>query len=140
MIIHDIDKKNKNENGVSEKNFEHIELLNKEKALRESEYQYRQLIEKLPIAIYTCDAQGYIQLYNKAAVNLWGREPVIGKDMWCGSWRIYQNNGSLLPLDECPMAIALKEGRSVYGEEINVQRPDGTVLKVTPYPQPLFDS
>lgn len=111
-----------------------------EDALRESEYQYRQLIEKLPVAIYTCDAQGYIQLYNQAAVDLWGRAPVAGKDMWCGSWKIYQNDGSMLPLDKCPMAIALQEGRSVYGEEINIQRPDGTILNVMPYPQPIFDS
>lgn len=116
------------------------DVVNAEKALRESEYQYRQLIEKLPIAIYTCDAQGYIRLYNQAAVNLWGREPVAGKDMWCGSWKIFQNDGKLLPLAECPMAIALKEGKSVYGEEINIQRPDGTMLKVMPYPQPIFDS
>jgi len=131
---------NRKEDGRSKKNSDDAELTNTENALHESEYQYRQLIQKLPVAIYTCDAKGYIQLYNQAAVNLWGREPVAGSDMWCGSWKIFQNDGTLLPLDKCPMAIALKEGKSVYGEEINVQRPDGTILKVMPYPQPIFDS
>ena len=63
-----------------------------------------QLLQALPAAIYTCDIDGYIQLYNKAAAELWGREPVIGKDKWCGSWKIYNMDGSPLNLDECPMA------------------------------------
>jgi PAS domain-containing protein len=60
-----------------------------ESALLESEGRYRQLIESLPAAVYTCDRQGRITLYNQAAVTLWGRAPERGKDLWCGSWRIY---------------------------------------------------
>ena len=136
VIINEVTSKSK-----THKDSEQIsKLVNTDKTLSENESLYRDLIEKLPVAIYICDAKGYITLYNKAAVDLWGREPEIGKEMWCGSWRIYQNNGTLLPLDKCPMAIALKEGRIVSGEEINVQRPDGTFLKVMPYPQPIFNS
>src|SRR3984885_8158116 len=90
-----------------------------------SEQLYRQLVQDLPAAIYTCDAEGRIKLYNSAAAELWGREPKIGKDFWCGSWRIYRPDGTALPLGECPMAVALKEGRSVRGEEIVIERPDG---------------
>ena len=38
------------------------------------------------------------------------------------------------------MAIALKQGRVVHGEEIMVERPDGTRLWCTPYPTPLRDA
>ena len=38
------------------------------------------------------------------------------------------------------MAITLKEGRSVRGKEIIVERPDGRRLNVMPYPDPIFDS
>ena len=100
---------------------------------------YSQILEGLPVAIYTCDEKGYIQQYNKAAAELWGREPRIGKDLWCGSWKIYHPDGSPLSLDSCPMAIALKEGRIVQGEEIIIERADGTRTNVTPYPQPIFD-
>jgi PAS domain S-box-containing protein len=110
------------------------------KKVYQNERRYRELIEKLPIAIYTCDSQGHIQMYNKAAVELWGREPESGKDMWCGSWRIYQPNGAPLSLDLCPMAIALKEGRAVYGEEIVIERPYGKRLNVEPFPQPILDT
>ena len=136
VIINEVTSKSK----THEDSEQISKLVNTDKTLSENESLYRDLIEKLPVAIYICDAKGYITLYNKAAVDLWGREPEIGKEMWCGSWRIYQNNGTLLPLDKCPMAIALKEGRIVSGEEINVQRPDGTFLKVMPYPQPIFNS
>lgn len=98
-----------------------------------------QLLQALPAAVYTCDADGYIQLYNKAAVELWGREPVTGKDQWCGSWKIYRMDGSPLPLDECPMAITLKEGKEVRDREIIVEKPSGERRIIMPYPQPIFD-
>lgn len=105
----------------------------------ENESYYPQFIGALPAAIYTCDAQGYIQFYNSAAVTLWGREPQIGIDVWCGSWKIYQTDGSPLPLDDCPMAVTLKEGKPVRGVEIIVERPDGVKVNVLPHPDPIFD-
>ena len=44
-----------------------------------------------------------------------------------------------MPHDECPMAIALKEGRIIRGAEAIAERPDGTRIWFTPYPTPLFD-
>ncbi len=108
--------------------------------LRESEERYRHLVHALPVAIYTCDAQGRITLYNEAAVALWGREPEIGKDLWCGSWRLYNPDGTPLPLEECPMAVAIREDRPVRGQEIVIERPDGTRSYVLPYPDPIHDA
>jgi len=104
-----------------------------------SERRYRELIRALPAAVYTCDAQGHITMYNESAVTLWGREPKLSQDMWCGSCRIYRTNGSPLPFDQSPMVIALKEGRSIRGEEIVIERPDGTRRHVLPYPEPIRD-
>jgi PAS domain S-box-containing protein len=111
-----------------------------EAALRASESKYRQLIQILETPLYTTDTEGRITLYNQAAVDLWGREPEIGKDLWCGSFRILKTDGSDMPLDTCPMAICLKEKRPVYGEEILVVRPDGSIRNVAPHPQPVFDN
>jgi PAS domain S-box-containing protein len=97
------------------------------------------LYNELPVAVYTCDNLGYITSYNTAAEKLWGRKPVIGKDLWCGSWKIYYLNGTPMPLDLCPMARTLKEGVAIEGEEIIVERPDGTRVKVKPFPAPVFD-
>ncbi|MDB4918431.1 PAS domain S-box protein [Mucilaginibacter sp.] len=99
-----------------------------------------QLFDNLPIAVYTCDKQGYITSFNQAAVKLWGRTPVIGEDLWCGSWKIFHPDGEPLKLDSCPMALTLKEGIAIEGEEIIIQRPDGTRINVLPYPVPTYNA
>jgi PAS domain S-box-containing protein len=91
-------------------------------------------------AIYICDRDGYIKFYNKAAVALWGRKPEIGKDLWCGSWKIFTPDGTPASFEECPMAKAMKSGISIRGEEILIERPDGKRLNVMPHPDPIFDS
>ncbi|HEX6032732.1 MAG TPA: PAS domain S-box protein, partial [Tepidiformaceae bacterium] len=108
--------------------------------VRESEQRLRNLVEAVDIAVYMTDAEGRITLYNQAAADLWGRSPVIGHDLWCGSWRIYDVDGEAVPLDQCPMARCLKEGAPVRGAEILVERPDGQRLTVAPFPTPLYDS
>jgi PAS domain S-box-containing protein len=104
-----------------------------------SDSYYHTILEVLPAAVYTCDADGYIKWYNAAAANLWGRHPELGKDLWCGSWKIFSPEGDPVPLDQCPMARTLKEKRSIVGEEIVVERPDGERRTILPHPQPIFD-
>jgi PAS domain S-box-containing protein len=98
-----------------------------------------QLLEALSAAVYTTDAEGRITFYNAAAAKLWGYEPELGA-LWCGSWRIYKPNGEVLPHDQCPMAIALREGRTVRGVDAIAERPDGTRVPFMPFPTPLFDA
>ncbi len=112
------------------------------KAIRPSIYgenSAQSLIDNLEVAVYTCDAQGYITMYNNAAASLWGRQPEIGKDLWCGSWKIYELDGiTEIPLDTCPMALTLKEGKAIAGREILIEKPDGERRIVIPYPRPFL--
>jgi PAS domain S-box-containing protein len=108
-------------------------------ALKQSEAHYRQLIEGLQAAVYTTDAEGHITMYNEAAVHLWGRKPEIGKELWCGSYKLYNSDGSEMPLASSPMTIAVKEGRPVFGAEIVILRPDGTTRQVMAHPQPIYN-
>ncbi|MCT7377306.1 PAS domain-containing sensor histidine kinase [Chelativorans salis] len=109
-----------------------------EDRILESERYMRNLLEALPAAVYTTDAKGRITFYNKAAAEMAGRTPQVG-DLWCVTWRLYNPDGSPLPHDECPMAVALKEGRPVRGVEAIAERPDGTRIPFIPYPTPLHD-
>ena len=106
----------------------------------EAQFWWRDLVRALPAAIYTTDARGRITFYNDAAAELWGSRPEIGKSEWCGSWKLYWPDGTPLPHDECPMAVALKTGRAVRGVEAVAERPDGTRVPFMPYPTPLFDA
>lgn len=106
----------------------------------ETERRYKELLNSLPVAVYTCDKDGYIQLYNKASVELWGREPELEKDKWCGASRLFETDGvTPISLDTCPMALAIKEGRTVSGKEILLEQPDGNRKLIQPHPTPLFD-
>ena len=100
---------------------------------------FRDLLEALPVAIYTTDAAGRITFYNSAAVELAGRVPMLGSDEWCVTWRLYRPDGTPLPHDQCPMAVALRENRPVRGEEAIAERPDGTRVVFMPYPTPIRD-
>jgi PAS domain-containing protein len=46
-------------------------------ALRWNEERYRTLFDLGPVAVYSCDAYGVIQV-DRRAVELWGCEPELG--------------------------------------------------------------
>lgn len=96
------------------------------------------LIQNLPVAMYTIDANGYIDLYNQAAETLWGRKPEPGVDRWCGSYKITTLDGVPLPHDSCPMAEAFKQGHAIQ-DEIYIHRSNGDRRHVIVYPQPLYN-
>ena len=70
---------------------------------------------------------------------LWGHRPPLGTSEWCGSWKLFWPDGTPLPHDQCPMAVALKEDRAVRGTEAAAERPDGTRVPFIPYPTPIHD-
>ncbi len=111
-----------------------------QEALRDSERRFREMIDSLPAAIYTTDAEGRLTHFNPAAVEFSGRMPDLGTDRWCVSWKLFHADGTPMAPDQCPMAVAVKEGREVRGVEAIVERPDGSRLWFTPYPTPLRDA
>jgi PAS domain S-box-containing protein len=108
--------------------------------VKEKENHFRQVLEALPAAVYTTDQSGKITYYNRAAADLAGRNPEIGKDEWCVSFRLYNTDGKLMPHDQCPMAVALRENRPVRGREAMAQRPDGTLFPFLPFPTPIHNA
>ena len=79
-----------------------------EEAIRRSEQRYRTLFDLVPVAVYTCDAEGLIQEFNQRAAELWGREPKknSSKEKFCGSLKIFFPDGRPMPHEKCPMARA----------------------------------
>jgi PAS domain S-box-containing protein len=109
-----------------------------EERIQRSEERYRTLFDLVPVAVYTCDANGVIRDYNRRAVELWGREPGQNgeKPRFCGSYKIYYPDGRYMPHKECPVARLLR-GEKLKAEdlEIVVERPDGERRHVIPAPR-----
>jgi signal transduction histidine kinase/ActR/RegA family two-component response regulator len=86
-----------------------------------------------PVAVYSCDAAGVIQKFNRRAAELWGREPEPGDtdQRFCGSFKLFRPDGRFMPHEECPMAEVvagtISEARDA---EVLIERPDGSRVTV----------
>ena len=110
-----------------------------EEKFQRSEERYRTLFDLVPVAVYTCDANGVIREYNRRAVELWGGEPGQNgeKPRFCGcSYKMYYPDGRYMPHEECPMARALR-GEKLKAEDLEIilERPDGERRNVISAPR-----
>jgi PAS domain-containing protein len=111
-----------------------------EGVMHESEGRYRTLFDLVPVAVYSCDASGVIQQFNRRAAELWGREPVAGDtdERFCGSFKMFRPDGSFMPHTECPMAEVLSGDISeLHDAEVLIERPDGSRVTVLVNIRPL---
>ncbi len=117
-----------------------IERPRPDEAMRWNEERYRTLFDLGPVAVYSCDAAGVIQEYNRRAVELWGREPALGDTdkRFCGSFKLFRPDGRFMPHEQCPMAEVvagtLSEARDA---EVLIERPDGSRITVVVNIRPL---
>ena len=99
------------------------------------------VLEAIPAAVYLCAADGAIVRFNRRATELWGRAPRVGDTdaRFCGSFRLYQLDGTLLPHARTPMATALRTGRAQRDKEVVIERADGSRIIVLVHIDPLKD-
>ena len=99
-----------------------------------------EFLEKLPLAIYACDAQWRLLWFNGRAAELWGHTSRLGDDTerFCGSYKLY-SGGRPIERDETPMASVLRSGIAVRGVEGRVERPDGSSTWCMVHIEPVED-
>jgi PAS domain S-box-containing protein len=95
-------------------------------------------LDRLPAPIYVTDADGFVTYFNPSCVGFAGRTPMVGKDRWCVTWKLFTNDGEFLPHDRCPMAEAIHSKRKIRGVSAIAERPDGSRVNFMPYPTPLL--
>lgn len=101
---------------------------------------FRDMLDRLPIAAYACDAQGLITYFNTKAAETWGRTPKLNDeaDRFCGSYRLFSFQGTPIAHDDCWMARAVKNRREYLAQEILVERPNAALVPVLAYATPLL--
>jgi PAS domain-containing protein len=108
--------------------------------LSDRDDRIRKLVELMPAGVCTCDAEGRLTFYNRRAMELWGREPNVGKEnKFCGSFRMWTPDGSLLRHEDCPMADAVLRGHSARNREIVIEQPTAARLVASMNVDPLRD-
>ena len=96
----------------------------------------------LPAAVCVCDQLGTIELYNRAAVELWGCEPPDphASRRFCGSHKLFYPDGTAMPHTESPAAEVLRTGVPLRNRELLIGRPDGSRVPVLANVVPLRDA
>ncbi|WP_336514132.1 PAS domain-containing protein [Pollutibacter soli] len=105
--------------------------------IQDAEKKYRNLIDSLPIAVYTTDANGFIDLYNQAAAELWMYTPETGKVRWGASKALYYTDGSKVERENSPVAKTLRNEKQPPTELI-IERHDESKRHVIVYPQARY--
>ena len=95
-------------------------------------------LDDLSAPVYVTDSEGVITFYNKACVAFAGHVPIVGKDRWCVTWKLYSDSGQFLPHDKCPMAVAIQTRQLVRNTTAIAERPDGSRIAFKPYPTPIL--
>jgi two-component system sensor kinase FixL len=109
-------------------------------ALRSSQAQLRQIVDSMPAAAFTCDADGYITYFNRQTIALWGREPRLYEpaDRFCGTVKFFQPDGTPILREECWRALTLR--REVSTSEMVAEFDDGHRRHVLAYANPVFEA
>lgn len=100
-----------------------------------------QVLEAIPAATYTCDADGLITSFNRQAEVLWGRKPRLNhpEDRYCGSLRLLDRVGRPIPHEQCWTARCIKEKRHFKGQEVVIERDDGSRSLGLAHALPILD-
>jgi PAS domain S-box-containing protein len=97
------------------------------------------VIEQSPAALWVCRApHGEIVHYNQLAARLWGRRPEQSERL-TGAWRTRFADGRLMSADQSAMAAVLRGDSPVQGQQMVIDRHDGSSVTVSTYVSPLSD-
>lgn len=103
-----------------------------EDALRQSEERFRVLIANLSSGVALIDQDGKFAVHNTAFLRMFGlpEDTTINNvnDRHWAEWQVYDEDGSLLDVDEHPVRKAALTGEPVHGKLVGVRPPGAAGL------------
>ena len=109
--------------------------------LRPDPAHFERLVDTLPAAAYTCDAEGLLTYYNQRAAELWGRQPRLNHptERYGGAYKLFLTDGTPLKPEQSWMAKALQSGAEYVEREIVIERPNGDRVVALAHARPIRD-
>ncbi|MGE0455044.1 MAG: ATP-binding protein [Vicinamibacteria bacterium] len=116
-----------------------LDLRSQEAALRVERDLVSRLMETSPVAILRLDAGQRIRFANPRAETLLRLRRADPPDAGylAPEWRLLRDDGSPLPPEEGPLALAARERRSIFGAQQEIAWPDGTPMTLSISATPL---
>jgi two-component system CheB/CheR fusion protein len=104
-----------------------------EEALRENEERFRILMTNLSSGVALITEDGKFTLYNPAFLTMFGLAEDscirnVNDQNW-GDWQVFEEDGTLLPLDDHPVRKAALTGQAVRNKLVGVRLPSGGALR-----------
>jgi PAS domain S-box-containing protein len=99
-------------------------------------------LDAIPTGLCVCRSDGVLARYNRRAVELWGRAPLVGdrSEFTEVNFRRYTPEGIPIPFAASPVGVALRSGVPIRGAELFIERPDGSRVPVLMNVAPLKDA
>ena len=110
-----------------------------ERALRSNEELLRKVLEILPVGVIVLDTQGEILQDNSTSREIWGDENIVGQvnlDNLKGWW---VPTGKPVEPDEWSATRAIRQGKSILNEEIEIETSNGAHKILLNSAVPLLD-
>jgi len=98
-----------------------------ELALRESEENFRSLYEAISSGVFVQNSDGKLIQANEIALEILGLEAenFLSRDSYHPSWRVYDDQGNLLPPERHPSMLTLATGKPLRNFPLRVIQGDG---------------
>lgn len=99
--------------------------------------QFKSLIENSPLAVYTTNQHGHLVFYNRVAVHILGRTPILGEDVWHTFLGVYHPDGRPMDISDSPMAKSIANIERYENVEIVIERADNSFKRVLVFSVPI---
>jgi PAS domain-containing protein len=86
-------------------------------------------IDAIPVGIYVIETDGTLITCNETAIGAWGRTPELGtSEKYCGAHVLRYPDGEVMPHDQAPPKVVIKNGGTVRNADVICEQPSGDRL------------
>lgn len=125
---------------ITERKTAEVEKERLRKSISNQLARMQALMDSLPVSVWICDADGKLEMTNKAVVRIYGNNiPLIEKtEEYERYMTLWSDTGEKIPVEELPLARAIN-GETIKNMTVNYERFDGTIGTEIVSSTPIYD-